>query len=75
MRKLDLDQDEEIIINESFLTPRDEMKAKVPMLSSCYQGSTVQTDKQREFEKISASKFLFKDDEIMELDEDCCNEH
>jgi hypothetical protein len=62
VRKLNLDDDDQFIEEESYETPRGYEKTKKPMNSSCYQDSTVYTQKQKDFAKISASKFLFKDD-------------
>jgi len=61
MRKLDFEE-ELVIANDCFETPREVLKGKDGNQSSCYQGSTVYTEKQREFQAVSASKFLFRED-------------
>jgi hypothetical protein len=72
-RKLDLDDRE--FEDNAYDTPRTMNKGKGFQMDSCYQDSTIYTERQKDFVKISASKFLFKDDEMMENDENLQNMH
>lgn len=69
MRKLNFDDDEEMSFN-AYVTPRDAGKAKAAPDSSGNQGSTGYTDKHQEFTQISASKFLFREE-----DQSASNQH